>query len=82
MKAIKEKAKSLQPTVQIGKSGLTDAIIKEIKKQLSRKRLIKIKFLRSALEAKDKKQLAKEVTKKTNAELVDQVGFVVVLKKK
>lgn len=75
LKELKSKAMVLQPTVQIGKNGLTETVIEEIKKQLKDKKLIKIKFLKGALEAKDKKELAKEIVEKTNSKAVLFVGF-------
>ena len=77
-----EKAKLLEPILRIGKSGLTEGVIKEIKVQLKQNKLIKIKLLKGALVEKDRKTLAKEIAEKTNSELIHQVGFVVVLYKK
>lgn len=77
---LREKAKLLEPVIRIGKNGLTEGTIKEIEKQLKKRKLIKIKLLKSFIEGKDKKSAAKEVAEKTNSILVDQVGFVVVLK--
>jgi len=81
MKNIKEKSKLLEPIVRIGKNGLTESIVKEIKKNLVKKKLIKVKFLKGAIQDKNKKEFAKEVAKKTGAELIDAVGFVIVLYK-
>jgi len=77
-----EKAKQLEPILRIGKSGLTEGTINEIKRQLEKNKLIKIKLLKAALEDKDRKTLAKEIAQKTNSELIHQVGFIVVLYKK
>lgn len=81
-KELKEKGKYLEPVIRIGKAGLTEGVIKEIKLQLKKKNLIKVKLLKGALEQKDKKQLANELAEKTGSELIDRVGFVVVLYKK
>jgi RNA-binding protein len=78
----KEQAKLLDPIMRIGKNGLTDNTIKEIEKQLKKRRLIKIKMLRAFFEGKNKKEVAKEIAEKTNSILIDSVGFVVVLLKK
>jgi RNA-binding protein YhbY len=40
--------------LQIGKSGLTDGIMKEAKRLLNKHRYMKVRFLRSALESKSK----------------------------
>jgi len=82
MNKLKEKGRYLEPLIRIGKKGLTDEVIKEIAKQLKKKKLIKIKFLKSFLEKKDRKEVAREVTEKTNSKIIEQVGFVVVLSEK
>jgi RNA-binding protein len=81
-KKLTEKAKLLEPILRIGKSGLTPGVIEEIKRQLKKRRLIKVKFLRSAANDKSKKEFAEEVADKTDSELIHQVGFVIVLNKK
>jgi len=80
-KKLKEKSKTLEPIIRVGKNGLTENTIKEIKKQLNKKKLIKVKFLRSFIGDKNKKEVAKEIAQKTNSQLIDSVGFVVVLYK-
>jgi RNA-binding protein len=77
-----EKAKQLEPILRIGKSGLTENVIEEIKIQLKENKLIKIKLLRAFIEGKDKKEVGKEIASKTDSELINQVGFVVVLYKR
>ncbi len=81
-KRLREKAKSLEPILRIGKSGLTENLIKEIKRQLKKRELIKIKLLKSAEERENRKKFAEEIAEKTGSELIYQVGFVVVLHKK
>lgn len=77
----KLKAKALEPVIRIGKNGLTENTIKEIKKQLNKKKLIKVKLLRAFISDKNKKEVAKEIAQKTNSQLIDLVGFVIVLYK-
>jgi len=81
-KEIREKAKALEPVVRIGKSGLTDSVVGEIKKQIKQKGMIKVKMLKSFVGGKDKKESAMELAEKTESSLVQRVGFVVVLSKK
>ena len=78
-KELKQKAKSLEPSVRIGKSGLTESIINEIKIQLEKKNLVKVKFLKAFIQGRDKKELAMELAEKTGSTLIDKVGFVAVL---
>ena len=71
--------------VNIGKAGLTDEVVKQVKIVLQRKKLIKIKLLRTytdSVENKTTRMLAKELAEKTNGLLIDVVGLVVVLAKK
>ena len=87
MKTLKAKSKSLDPVVTVGKSGLTDSAIEQIRLVLKKKKLIKVKLLRSFVsEQKDEgltiKQVGLNLCDKLGAQLVDAVGFVVVLYKR
>lgn len=75
------KAKSLQPTIRIGKSGITESQIKEIKKQLKARKIIKIKLLKQFIESNNKKQAIEQIAKKTNSEIIQIVGFTCVIHK-
>ena len=79
---LRAKAMAMEPVVRIGKSGMTDSVVKEIKKQVQDKKLIKVKMLKSFIGGRDKKDVAKEIAEKTGSMLVHTVGFVAVLAKK
>ena len=79
---LKQKAKHLGPALRIGKKGITEAQVKEIKQILKKKKLIKIRLLKGYLEAKDKKAEARKIAEIADARLIDAVGFVVVLARK
>lgn len=79
---LRSKAKTLEPAVRIGKSGLTDSMIGEINKNLIKRKLIKIKLLKSPDGRKEKEDLIKSIVEKTQSELVDSVGNTIVLYKK
>ena len=81
-KELKERVKSLEPTIRIGKSGLTQSQIEEIKKQLKKRKLVKIKFLRSFIENKDKKKEIEKIAKETKAEIINPIGFTFALYKR
>jgi RNA-binding protein len=78
-KELRSKARAMNPTMNIGKEGLTETVIEEIKKQLRQKKLIKIKMLQSLAQDKDKDAVAAELVEKTDAVLIDRIGFVIVL---
>ena len=72
---------NLKAVVMIGKEGLTEGVIGLIKKQLKQKKVIKIKFLKSAL-TQDKKSLFKQIAEKADARIIHSIGFVVVVGRK
>ncbi len=78
---LRSESKMLKPRIIIGKNGLNDEVIKNIKKQLKTYGLIKIKILKTYMEDKDKKQFAKDLAMKCDAKLIDLVGFTIVLTK-
>lgn len=69
-------------SVQIGREGVTSAVINEIINQLKKKKVVKVKVLRSVCDVVGKKEFAQLLAEKTNSELVKIVGFMIVLKKK
>jgi RNA-binding protein len=82
MKEMSKKGKTLKPIIQIGKSGLTDSMVEHLKTLLKKRKVIKVKLLRSYIEGKDKKEVFNEIASKADAILVDTIGFVLVLGKK
>ncbi|MDO8123318.1 MAG: YhbY family RNA-binding protein [Candidatus Hermodarchaeota archaeon] len=68
-----------KPAVRIGKEGLDAGIIEEVKRQLKRQKVIKVKFLRSMTLSKNIDELAAELAAKTSSEVWGRRGFVVVL---
>ena len=81
-KILTEKAKALEPTIRIGKSGITESQVNEIKKQLEKRKLVKIKLLRSFVQKAGRKKAIEEIAEKTNSEIILAVGFTFVLHKR
>ena len=82
-KSLKEKRKiasHLQPTVRIGRSGLTGGVVEEIKIQLKNKDAVKIKLL--GTDRNETKRLSQELADRCSAELVDVRGNTVTLWRK
>ncbi len=78
---LRSKAKNLEPILRIGKNGLTEHVLNELIKLLKKKKLIKIKLLKSAVN-KNKKELINNLVEKTDSELIEAVGNVIVLYRK
>jgi RNA-binding protein YhbY len=69
---------------RIGKEGLKQGVIDEIRKQLRVKGIVKVKLLRAFILSnpdKKKKELFREIAALTGGEIVSAVGFVLVLKR-
>ena len=85
LKRLKQQAHAISPTLQIGKSGLTPALVDELAHQLKKKKIIKIKMLAAAFaehpSKKERQAFAVALAEKFDAEIVQQVGFVLVLYK-
>ncbi len=67
--------------IQIGKSGITDSLMDEIKKQVRQQKTLKIRILKSA-RTKNKDEIAQEVAGKTNSRLLDVRGNTFTLGRK
>lgn len=67
-------------TINIGKAGVNDNVIEEIKRQLKANEIVKLKFAKNI--ARDKDTYIDEILEKTRAKLVDVRGHVAVIYKK
>jgi RNA-binding protein len=70
----------IEPSVAVGKNGVTDSVIAEIKNQLKRKRIIKIRLHGES--KLGRLEIAKELAQRCDAKLIDLRGFTVVLTRK
>ncbi len=82
LKRLKSKARLLEPLVRIGKNGLTDNVMLQVKTLLNKRKMLKVKFLKAFIETNNRKTAAKKLADATGSELIDQVGFVAVLYKR
>tara|TARA_B100000575_G_C22801713_1_gene473147 strand:+ start:293 stop:556 length:264 start_codon:yes stop_codon:yes gene_type:complete len=72
-------SRDFQPSVRIGKSGITENLITEIDEQLSRKEVVKIKINRGLFDKGDIKQVWEHLSSETNSNIVSSRGNVCVL---
>jgi len=73
-------ATQIKPIFQVGKSGVSDNMIEQMKEALEKRELIKISILQNCIEDKD--DVATSLSEGTNAELVQIIGNQIVLYKK
>jgi len=79
---LRGQAASLEATTHVGKNGITPSLVEEVSRQLKDNKLVKIKLLKSAVEAMPREELGRELAQKTSAELIEVKGNTVVLFKR
>jgi len=67
-------------TVNIGKSGINESVVDEIKRQLKDREVVKIRFSKGI--SPQKQNYINQITEKSNSKLIDFRGNVAVLFKK
>ena len=73
-------ANTMQPILQIGKNGISENSIKQIDDALEARELIKITVLENSGE--DTREIAHEIAKEVNAEVIQVIGSKFVLYRK
>lgn len=72
-------AHNIEPTFQIGKAGINENMVEQLKRYLRKRELIKVHILQNNFE--DKKELAANLSELTESELVQVIGSMIVLYK-
>jgi RNA-binding protein len=76
---VRHELKEEKPTVWVGKDGLTPRLSLEIDNQLEKKKMLKIKILKSALQRDTAQAIAFRAAEQTGASLVEVRGHVFIL---
>lgn len=76
---LRGKAQAIRPTMHVGKEGVTESVVEELKAQLKRNKLVKVKVLPS-VEA-DKRDTAMKLSEAAGAVLIEIRGNTVVMAK-
>ncbi len=85
----------IETSLRIGKAGITENVVKQVIKMLKKKKIVKVKFLPSAIKEDHgeqsspgparslagKKELFQELAEKTHSKIIHKVGFIVVLER-
>ena len=81
-RSVKRRLIGEKPTIWIGKSGVSQELLKEIEKQLKKKEMVKVRILKSALKESEAKQVALQIAEQTQASLVEVRGHTFMLHKR
>ncbi len=76
---VRYKLKDENPTLWIGKEGLTSQMSKEIDKQLDKNKMVKVRILKTALQSETAKSIATKAAEQASAALVDVRGHTFIL---
>lgn len=79
LRELKVRAQQLNPSVKLGKAGVTPELLAELNGALDRLQLVKVRFEGFKDE---RKALSKELAEKTESQLVQQVGYTAVFYRK
>lgn len=71
-------ANGLEPVFQIGKGGVTDALLAQVETALDARELIKIKALLETI-PESPKEMAQKIANATKADVIQVIGGVIVL---
>jgi RNA-binding protein len=78
---VKRHLGSERATVMIGKSGASEQIRTEIRRQLEKNKMVKVKILKTALTGDEAKQMAQRIAEQTESSLVEVRGHTFMLYK-
>ena len=78
---LRAEAQKIKPVMIIGKRGITDEAVAELRSHLKRRRLVKVKLPKETSEGVGPKKLAEELAVKMCAELVEVRGSTAVISK-
>jgi len=70
--------------VQLGKKGITDAFINEVKNRLEKHGVVKIRVLKSYIKTSgmDRREIARLVAERANAKIIDIRGYTFIIVKR
>lgn len=71
--ALRAEANKIEALFQVGKGGISDALIKQVEDALTARELIKVKVLLNT-SPESPKEIAHKIAKLTSSEVVDVIG--------
>lgn len=78
---LKSRAQALEPALQVGKAGVTEALVEELRARLKRDDLVKVRLLKASTEEADRHAVAEDLARRAGAALVEVRGNTAVLYK-
>jgi RNA-binding protein len=82
LRRLKAKSRVIEPTIWIGKEGVSHQLIQHVQQQLKARELVKLKLQKSALTNSETENIAGKISDATGSILVDVMGHTFTLYKK
>jgi RNA-binding protein len=79
LKKLRKNSLTLEPILRLGKNGLTQGVISEIKTLVKKRGMIKIKLLKSFVMQMPANIALEKILHETHAQLVQKTGNVIVI---
>lgn len=73
--------RELKVLLRVGKNGLTEGVIEEVKQHLKKRKVVKIKFLKSFIDDHDRKKESLKLAELTASKVLELRGGVLILSK-
>jgi RNA-binding protein len=74
MSALRRQSSVKEPTVWVGKNGVTKDLLSQVSRQLEAKEMVKLKAQKTSLEDSDITKIADQIAGATGSEIVDVRG--------
>ena len=71
---LRSKAQRVETTIQVGKAGVTDHVVEELRQQCTRRGLVKVGLLKSATHEEGKDAVAQGLAEQAGVDLVEVRG--------
>jgi RNA-binding protein len=78
LQSFKSMSTELTPTLWIGKNGVNDAIVSELREQLKLRKAVKVRILKTALQELNRDSVARELELASGAKLLNLRGATAV----
>jgi len=82
MRRLQSRSRGLDPTIWIGKDGVSQELLSQVSNQLKTRELVKLKVHKSALASTETTQLAEKAAASTNSTLIEVMGHTFSLYKR
>lgn len=82
LKKLRSESKAIDPTIWIGKGGISEQLIQQVENQLRARELVKLKLQKTIHTKSDTVLVAEKIAEMAGSQLIDVIGHTFTLYKK